>query len=1021
MFSNNSQTKTNATPRAERKGERGAALAISMIVLALIAVVAISVLATVSNEARIAGGDLRRTQTCYVAAAKIEDMTSEFSALFNRISRPASGDLDTIRITDPTGLLSEGFNFPRTIAGDSKLELDAVRLAEMRTTQGLSSTAYPRVTIPNGPYAGLSATVAPYEMVTTAEHTATKTQCKLQRDINNYLIPLFQFGMFSDKDIELHPGPAFVFNGRVHANGNIYVNGSVKFLDKVTTANEIVTDKLRNDSTRSGANVSMVVGLINVALTKGSVNNGPNLTGATAGQRGYFPDSPSGTANSTWEGTSVASALPLTANRFGGQLQTRTTGASALLLPLQLDGNPTREIIKRRLTTDTEVLSESRYHSKAEIRILLDDESVAATMNGGIPTNTDGTKKGVALSTWVPTRLGRKVLHRYDDAGSDIGSDITQTGTASGQDRVADSVRGAKSQVTCGSGGTIPAVECSTSSKPTIPSGAPLRGRIYIEVVPPATTANPTPTPIEVTQTILSMGITEGEPNAIVMLQRPMWAAFTQGDRDATGGTNFLTSLFNNTSIGADGEIKINSSPKPAINTTYGFLTEIEEDSGSARGSAPPPVTDATDFWNAIVPINVYNVREGYTSTTLTTNAVYERGITSVVEINMKNFARWVDGVYDGNLLASTQAVSTNIDGSDGYILYVSDRRGDGVRSEKIGTTLYDMTNGLADNEDIYGPNGSLDPGEDVIDAGVDGATGLAKKGVMQKFTSEVPDPAPLPNTSGADWPARLSRAKEVAKYPYNLTTYPTGFTAANPMNYFRRAVRVINGDVLTTSMAGSNKLSQTKGISVATENMLYVWGNYNTNGISAVPTGGASLAPDYTGPQVPTSLVSDAIFPLSKTWFDANPALYPEALTRRVADLALAPDGTLLPVLVGSETSVRAAIIAGTNMSALSGTPDAGNGTDSRLSGGVHNFPRFLEGWFEGTRRWNYIGSIVPMFYSTQALSPWQYPTAVPRVIYGAPIRNWAFDDSFRDPNRLPPGTPMFQYIEPTGFRQVL
>ena len=77
-------------------------------------------------------------------------------------------------------------------------------------------------------------------------------QCKLTRDMNNYLIPLFQFGMFSDKDIELHPGPDFTFNGRVHANGNIYVNGSVKFLDKVTTANELVYDVLRNGSTRTG-------------------------------------------------------------------------------------------------------------------------------------------------------------------------------------------------------------------------------------------------------------------------------------------------------------------------------------------------------------------------------------------------------------------------------------------------------------------------------------------------------------------------------------------------------------------------------------------------------------------------------------------------------------------------------------------------------------------------------------------------------------------------------------------------
>ena len=29
--------------------------------------------------------------------------------------------------------------------------------------------------------------------------------------------------------------------------------------------------------------------------------------------------------------------------------------------------------------------------------------------------------------------------------------------------------------------------------------------------------------------------MTEGEPNGIVYLQRPLWAAYTQGSRDASG------------------------------------------------------------------------------------------------------------------------------------------------------------------------------------------------------------------------------------------------------------------------------------------------------------------------------------------------------------------------------------------------------------------------------------------------------------------------------------------------------
>jgi hypothetical protein len=102
-----------------------------------------------------------------------------------------------------------------------------------------------------------------------------------------------------------------------------------------------------------------------------------------------------------------------------------------------------------------------------------------------------------------------------------------------------------------------------------------------------------------------------------------------------------------------------------------------------------------------------------------------------------------------------------------------------------------------------------------------------------------------------------------------------------------------------------------------------------------------------------------------------------------------------------------------------MQGAPDAGNGTDSRLSGGLHNFPRFLENWADPARRWNFTGSFIPLYRSTQAVGQWNYVGFY--VIYGAPTRNWSFDGTFTDPSKLPPGTPTFQYIEPTGFRQVL
>src|SRR3989442_10630115 len=86
-------------------------------------------------------------------------------------------------------------------------------------------------------------------------------------------------------------------------------------------------------------------------------------------------------------------------------------------------------------------------------------------------------------------------------------------------------------------------------------------------------------------------------------------------------------------------------------------------------GGGPPPASAwyTNKDWNAVVPINVYNVRQGYINSASPANVIYERGITSVVEINMRNLPRWLDGVYDNNLLQGTTAVSSNIAKPDGY------------------------------------------------------------------------------------------------------------------------------------------------------------------------------------------------------------------------------------------------------------------------------------------------------------------------------------------------------------------
>src|SRR5256885_16951288 len=83
------------------RGERGAALATALIILTLLATISMTVLAVVTHESRIAGSDLQRTQTFYAAAAGMEKMTSDFSNLFARTSKPSTYDLNHISNSYP--------------------------------------------------------------------------------------------------------------------------------------------------------------------------------------------------------------------------------------------------------------------------------------------------------------------------------------------------------------------------------------------------------------------------------------------------------------------------------------------------------------------------------------------------------------------------------------------------------------------------------------------------------------------------------------------------------------------------------------------------------------------------------------------------------------------------------------------------------------------------------------------------------------------------------------------------------
>jgi len=179
-------------------------------------------------------------------------------------------------------------------------------------------------------------------------------------------------------------------------------------------------------------------------------------------------------------------------------------------------------------------------------------------------------------------------------------------------------------------------------------------------------------------------------------------------------------------------------------------------------------------------------------------------------------------------------------------------------------------------------------------------------------------------------------------------------------------------------------------GFTVASENPVYVQGNYNTASSDPFWTGGSNATPHSNA-----SVIADSVTLLSNSWTDLNSLNNPTALSSRVP----------------SNTYYRMAISAGKNVP-FPKPGFSGVSNDFGTDGGLHNFLRYLEDW-GGTIYYN--GSLVSMYYSEYNTGTFKCCT----VVYGAPTRQFYFDTLFLNPSDLPPGTPMFQEVDNLSYHQ--
>jgi hypothetical protein len=216
-------------------------------------------------------------------------------------------------------------------------------------------------------------------------------------------------------------------------------------------------------------------------------------------------------------------------------------------------------------------------------------------------------------------------------------------------------------------------------------------------------------------------------------------------------------------------------------------------------------------------------------------------------------------------------------------------------------------------------------------------------------------------------------RTNNVATNKFTGGNYPTILYVADQRN-----IGSANQAVVRLTRATSLPYNNGLGFTVATQNPLYVWGNYNTtlsSTVNASNTYATALGSTLNGASVPAALLCDAITILSPAWSDALSG--------------------------GSYGSRNNATTMTFNAALVTGNVPTTGTTATTFSGGVHNLTRFLENWSSVDLVLN--TSIVVLFSSRTATNQFQSPG----IYYNPPNRKWGFDQTYYSPNKQPPGVP--------------
>ncbi len=363
-------------------GSRGFTLIASLMLLLILSGISIGLLMMVNTETQVGSQDEKNNMSFHAAEGGIEHMTSDLATLFQNIQAPTVSAIEGLSSLAPTN--TAFMSYP------------VYSLTPTTNPDGSLATAFGQIA--TGPYQGLYAQILPISLQVTAIGPLGD-EVNMSRTVEVALVPVFQFGIFSDSDLSFFAGPSLEFAGRVHTNGDLYLSegdgNAVTFHDKVTAWGNVIRWEQPNGKGNGVApahqgDVDILTTTLgcdpptpatcrnmgvdnNNAVNEGSVNVGAAAnTWTTTGQNGGWPGVSQGTYHGWIENGNFGVIPPV-----GG-----ATGAKQLSLPFvagtgnAANGPQAFEIIRRPPPGElpASLLGSARLYNEATIRVLLSDD-----------------------------------------------------------------------------------------------------------------------------------------------------------------------------------------------------------------------------------------------------------------------------------------------------------------------------------------------------------------------------------------------------------------------------------------------------------------------------------------------------------------------------------------------------------------------------------------------------------------------------------------------------------------------